>query len=107
VLWAYAILVGLAPPVVRAAAMFTVGVTGPLLFRRAASINTVSLAAFAILATKPSLVADPSFQLSFAAVAAIVALALPLIDRLRQIGEWQPTARSPHPPDCAPSVRAF
>lgn len=107
VLWAYAILVGLAPPVVRAAAMFTVGVTGPLLFRRAASINTVSLAAFAILATKPSLVADPSFQLSFAAVTAIVALALPLIDRLRQIGEWQPTARSPHPPDCAPSVRAF
>jgi competence protein ComEC len=107
VLWIYAAMVGLAPPVVRAAAMFTIGVSGPLLFRRAASINTVSAAAFAMLALKPALVADPAFQLSFAAVAAIVALALPLIDRLKQIGEWQPTARTPHPPACLPLLRRF
>src|SRR5205085_5528737 len=50
---------------------------------------------------------DPGFQLSFAAVAAIVALALPLIDKLKKIGEWQPTSRSPHPPSCLPVVRAF
>ncbi|HEY9233082.1 MAG TPA: ComEC/Rec2 family competence protein, partial [Blastocatellia bacterium] len=106
-LWAYAAMVGLAPPVVRAATMLTIGVIAPLLFRRAASINTVSLAAFVILALKPALVADPAFQLSFAAVAAIVALALPLIDRLRQIGAWRPTARAPHPPACPPLVRAF
>src|SRR5205807_5876144 len=43
----------------------------------------------------------------FAAVAAIVALALPLVDRLKQIGEWQPTARTPHPPSCPPRLRAF
>ncbi|MEN3334068.1 MAG: competence protein ComEC [Blastocatellia bacterium] len=107
VLWAYAIMVGLAPPVVRAATMLTIGVIGPMIFRRAASINTVSLAAFIMLALKPALVADPGFQLSFAAVAAIVALALPLIDKLKQIGEWQPTSRTPHPPVCPPAVRAF
>jgi competence protein ComEC len=106
-LWAYAVMVGLAPPVVRAAAMLSIGLIGPLIFRRAASINTVSLAAFIMLAVKPALVADPGFQLSFAAVAAIVALALPLIDKLKQVGEWQPTSRSPHPPICAPAVRAF
>ncbi|HJQ27347.1 MAG TPA: ComEC/Rec2 family competence protein [Blastocatellia bacterium] len=107
VLWAYAVMVGLAPPVVRAATMLTVGVIAPLLFRRAASLNTVSLAAFVMLALQPALVADPAFQLSFAAVAAIVALALPLIDRLRQIGEWRPTARAPHPPTCPVVVRAI
>ena len=107
VLWAYAIMVGLAPPVVRAAAMISVGLIGPLIFRRATSINTVALAAFAILAAKPSLVADPGFQLSVAAVGAIAALALPLIDRLKQIGEWRPTARAPHPPNCSGATRAF
>jgi competence protein ComEC len=107
VLWAYAVMVGMAPPVVRAAAMLTIGLIGPLIFRRAASVNTVSLAAFVMLALKPALVADPGFQLSFAAVAAIVTLALPLIDKLRQIGEWQPTSRTPHPPVCPPVVRAL
>ncbi|HKP10951.1 MAG TPA: ComEC/Rec2 family competence protein [Blastocatellia bacterium] len=105
VLWAYAVMVGLAPPVVRATAMLTIGILGPLMFRRAASINTVSLAAFVMVALKPSLIADPGFQLSFAAVAAIVALALPLIDRLKQIGEWRPTARTPHPPACPHALR--
>ncbi|HEX8090873.1 MAG TPA: ComEC/Rec2 family competence protein, partial [Blastocatellia bacterium] len=44
-LWCYAAMVGLAPPVTRAATMISVGLIGPLLFRRAASINTVALAA--------------------------------------------------------------
>lgn len=105
VLWAYAVMVGLAPPVVRAATMLTIGIIGPLIFRRPASINTVSLAAFIMLALKPALVADPGFQLSFAAVAGIVALALPLIEKLKQIGEWQPTSRTPHPPVCPAVVR--
>jgi competence protein ComEC len=105
VLWAYACAVGLAPPVVRAAAMLTVGLIGPLIFRRPASVNTVSLAAFVMLALKPALVADPGFQLSFAAVAGIVALALPLVEKLKQVGEWQPTSRTPHPPVCPAAVR--
>ena len=105
VLWAYAIMVGLAPPVTRATAMITVGLIGPLLFRRSTSINTVALAAFLMLALEPALVADPGFQLSFVAVAGIVALALPLADKLRHLGQWRPTSHTPHPPSCSPSVR--
>ncbi len=107
VLWAYAIMVGLAPPVTRATAMITVGLIGPLLFRRSASVNTVGLAASGMLALKPALVADPGFQLSFVAVAGIVALALPLADKLRQIGQWRPTSHTPHPPSCSQTVRYF
>jgi ComEC/Rec2-related protein len=105
VLWGYAVMVGLAAPVTRGAAMISVGLIGPMLFRRAASINTVMLAAFAMLALKPALVADPGFQLSFAAVAGIVTIALPIADKLRGIGEWRPTGRVPHPPLCPAVVR--
>jgi competence protein ComEC len=106
-LWAYTVMVGLTPPVTRATVMITFGLIAPLLFRRAASINTVSLAAFAMLALEPALVADPAFQLSYVAVAAIVGLALPLIGRLREIGRWRPTSRTPHPPSCSPRLRLF
>lgn len=104
-LWAYAVMVGLAPPVVRATVMITAGLIGWLLFRRAASLNTVSLAAFLMLVHNPILVTDAGFQLSFAAVAGIVAIALPIQDRLRRIGEWQPSAHTPHPPICSRFTR--
>lgn len=107
VLWAYALMVGLAPPVTRATLMITVGLTGPLLFRRSASINTVALSAFMMLALKPALVADPGFQLSFAAVAGIVGLALPLVRKLQEIGQWRPNSRTPHPPSGSRAVRYF
>lgn len=107
VLWAYAVMVGLAPPVTRATTMITVGLIGPLLFRRSASINTVALSAFVMLALKPALVADPGFQLSFAAVAGIVALALPLAHKLQTIGQWRPNSHAPHPPSCSRAVRYF
>jgi competence protein ComEC len=105
VLWAYAIMVGHAPPVTRATTMITLGLFGPLLFRRSASINTVALAAFVMLALKPALVGDPGFQLSFVAVAGIVAIALPLAEKLRQIGAWRPGVGTPHPPSCSRAVR--
>jgi competence protein ComEC len=104
-LWGYATMVGLAPPVTRATTMITAGLIAPLLFRRSASINTVAMAALVMLALKPALVADPGFQLSFVAVAGIVALALPVADKLRQIGQWRPTSHTPHPPSCSRTVR--
>ena len=107
VLWGYAVMVGLAPPVTRAAAMISVGLIGPMLFRRGASVNTLALAAFPMLVIDPTLVADPGFQLSFAAVGGIVALALPMISKLRSIGEWNPRAEHPHPPSCSSRIRAF
>src|SRR5438132_792808 len=107
VLWAYAVMVGLAPPVTRATTMITVGLIGPLLFRRSASINTIALAAFIMLALKPALVADPGSQLSFVAVAGIVMLALPLAARLQAIGAWRPTSHTPHPPPCSRALQYF
>jgi len=107
VLWAYALMVGLAPPVTRATTMITIGLIGPVLFRRAASINTVALSAFIMLALKPALVADPGFQLSFAAVGGIVALALPLARKLQVIGLWRSNSRTPYPPSCSRAVRYF
>jgi len=104
-LWAYAVMVGLSPPVTRATLMITVGLIGPLLFRPSISINTVALAAFVMLALKPALVADPGFQLSFVAVAAIVAIAVPIVTRLRNIGDWRPTPDTPHPPKCLSVTR--
>ena len=106
-LWAYAIMVGLAPPVTRATTMITIGLVGPLLFRRSASINTVALAAFVMLALKSALLADPGFQLSFVAVAGIVALALPIAEKLREVGLWRPASHTPHPPSCSRAVRYF
>ena len=105
VLWAYAVMVGLAPPVTRATLMISVALIGPLLFRRAASINTVALAAFFMLAVKPALVADPGFQLSFVAVGGGLVLALPFIEKLRSIGTWRPGPKTPHPPLCRPPLR--
>lgn len=107
VLWGYAVMVGLAAPVTRGAVMISVGLIGPLLFRRSASINTVALAAFFMLALKPALVADPGFQLSFAAVAGITAFALPIAEKLRRIGDWRPTIAEPHPPSCSPALTYF
>src|SRR5215471_10516763 len=98
VLWAYAVAVGMEPPVVRATTMITIGIVGPIIFRRSASLNTVAISAFAMLAVDPSLVFDPGFQMSFAAVAGIVGLAVPFADRLRQLGTWRPSASTPHPP---------
>jgi competence protein ComEC len=106
-LWAYTLMVGLAPPVTRATVMLSLGLLAPMLFRQAASLNTVALAAFLMLALKPALVADPGFQLSFIAVAAIVVIALPLARKLQSIGEWQPTPATPRPPSCAPWLKAF
>ena len=107
ILWSYALMVGMAPPVTRATAMITIGLIGPHLFRQSASINTVALSAFVMLALNPSLVMDPGFQLSFIAVAGIVVIAIPLTEKLRSVGDWRPTSRTPHPPACAHAVRRF
>jgi competence protein ComEC len=105
VLWAYAVMVGLDPPVLRATLMITVGLIGPMLFRRAASLNTVAIAAFLMIVLSPAVVYDPGFQLSFIAVAGIVTLAVPIAEKLRSIGEWRPAPSTPHPPNCAGAVR--
>jgi competence protein ComEC len=51
------------------------------MFRRTALLNSVGLAALAILIARPSELADPSFQLSFLAALTIAGVAAPILSR--------------------------
>jgi predicted membrane metal-binding protein len=73
-----------------------------MLFRRSASVNTVGLSGLIMLSFAPAMVFDAGFQMSFAAVTGIVGLAVPVADKLRQLGSWRPSAGTPHPP--APTI---
>lgn len=105
--WAYALSVGAGAPVSRAALMFTVCALAPALGRPSVTPNALGGAALALLAWSPRSLFDPSFQLTFLSVLSIVALAWPLLGKLREVGAWRPTAATPYPPDCPPPLRAL
>lgn len=69
------------PPILRAALMAALYLCARPLFRRVDLLNTVALAALAILLWKPSSLPDASFQLSFLAAGVIAGLALPWMGR--------------------------
>ena len=69
------------PPIIRAALMATTYLLARLMFRRTALLNSVGVAALAILAVRPSELGDPSFQLSFVAALAIAGVAAPFLRR--------------------------
>ncbi len=77
-IWAFAALSGLSPSATRAAIMFT-GVQLALAFSRGhSSANILCGTALVMLAVRPGLLFDISFQLSFVAVGAIIAWFAPL-----------------------------
>ena len=78
IVWTYATLSGLDPPVVRSAIMGTLVLLQPLFGRGIRMPTTLLLAAAAMLAVDPWLLESLSFQLSFAAMAGVV-LSLPII----------------------------
>lgn len=75
VMWGYAWLTGMTPSVVRAVTMVTIFEVGRMAYRQAFSLNTIAAAAILILAFRPTDLWSVSFQLSFAATAAIVIMA--------------------------------
>jgi competence protein ComEC len=95
------------PPILRAALMAAFYLCSRPLFRRVELLNTVAIAALAILVWKPSSLVDSSFQLSFLAAGVIAGLALPWMDRtsapyragLRHLGDV--TRDGAHPPKVA------
>ena len=101
VLWSYAIAVGGESSVVRAALMFTLVALAPVVSRRANSLNALGGAVLLLLLWRPRELFDPSFQLTFLSVLAIVVMAAPLLGKLSLIGAWQPTRDAPYPPACA------
>ncbi len=83
-IWGYALLTGLSPSVLRASAMFSFVIVGSLLNRSGQIYNSLSASAFLLLLINPFLLHDVGFQLSYAAVLAIVSIQ-PLLYNL-----WRP-----------------
>jgi competence protein ComEC len=77
----YAGIVEDRPPIVRAVLMAAVFLGAKLLYRRMELLNVAAISALAILAVRPSELTDASFLLSFSAVAAIGAIAIPCLTR--------------------------
>ncbi len=107
VLWAYTLAVGADVPVVRASIMFTIILFSYAIYRRGTLLNSLGVCSLILLAWRPSDLFNPSFQLTFVSVGAIVAFAYPLIENLRNIGSWTPAARTPFPPNVPDWLRRF
>jgi competence protein ComEC len=72
---AYLVLSGAPPPAERSAVTAAIAFGAILADRRAISLRALAVAAFVVLLLQPEAVAQPGFQMSFAATAALVALA--------------------------------
>jgi competence protein ComEC len=78
--WLYAMVSGLNAPAVRAASGFTFYVVCRFFYRRQRLLNLLAAIAIIYLIYDPGQLFDAGFQLSFLAVAAIAALAIPMIE---------------------------
>ncbi len=78
--WLYALVSGFSAPVVRAAGGFSLYLVARFFFRRGRVMNLLAAAALVYLLWDPGQMFDASFQLSFLCVAAIGALAAPLLE---------------------------
>lgn len=97
-LWAYALMIGAQPAITRATVMLTFVMIGQLIFRTAPGANTLAASALVLLTWQPRDLFNPGFQLSFLTVAMIVLVTVPLLERIKHLGEWQPSALTPYPP---------
>lgn len=107
VVWAYSLAVGAEASVVRAALMFTFAGLAPVLFRQSTSLNGLGAAALVLLVNSPKEIFDPSFQLTFLSVLAIVVVAWPLLQTCSAIGAWYPMRETPVPSACSRGLRWF
>ncbi len=89
---AYLVLSGAPPPAERAAVTASIAFAAILLGRKAISMRALAAAAFVVLCLQPEAVITPGFQMSFAATAALVALAEVWPRRIREINTPWPIA---------------
>jgi len=92
----YLVISGAATPATRAYIMLMTMLTAILMDRPALSMRSVALAAFVILLLRPESLLEPGFQMSFAAVAGLVAVA-----------EWEAARRVHDGPRAFGSVRRY
>lgn len=107
VVWGYSLAVGAEASVVRAALMFTFAALAPVLFRRSTSLNGLGASSLVLLVNSPKEIFDPSFQLTFLSVLAIVVVAWPLLQTCSAIGAWYPTRETPVRQACSRGLRWF
>ena len=79
--FAYAFVVGVGPPVWRAAFMLATYLGARLLYRERNMLNAIGTAAIAVLIADPDAVFGASFQLTFLAVIIIAGIGEPLLER--------------------------
>lgn len=90
--WAFVVMVGMSPSVVRAAVMLTLYQMASMAHRSGAGLNIVAVAAIIMLVANPSALFDIGFQLSFLSVVAIIIMYKPLVQLLPESekGWWKP-----------------
>jgi len=86
IVWLYAAFSGGHLPAIRAATMLSFALVAYAAGREALSWNALGAAAIVIVATRPSAIDGVSFALSFSCVAAILAFASPLRERIERCG---------------------
>jgi competence protein ComEC len=97
-MWAYALMVGAQPAIMRSVVMLSVALIGQFIFRVSAGANTLAASSIILLGWQPRDIFNPGFQLSFLTVLMIVVFTAPLYTRLKRVGEWKPSASTPYPP---------
>jgi len=81
----YLVVSGAPPPAERSAITASIAFFAILLDRQAVTMHALAVAAFAVLLLQPEAIVTPGFQMSFAATAALVALAEIWPRRIREI----------------------
>ena len=104
VVWSYGVMVGAQPAVMRAVVMLTLVLIGQYLFRQLSGGNSLAGAGIVLLAWQPGDLFNPGFQVSYLTVGVIVFLTGPVLERVREIGRWRPTTRTPWPPRVSTGV---
>lgn len=72
VIWFYAIITGMSPPVVRSAIMASIFLFAEVLGRQRSSLGALVLTAAVMAGINPYILGDVSFQLSFAGIAGLI-----------------------------------
>jgi len=75
ILWAYSLLSGASPSVIRAATMFSLALFAKNVLRQTNLYNTLATSAFVLICIDPGWLWDTGFQLSYAAVLGLVLFA--------------------------------
>ncbi len=106
-LWIYALAVGAEVPVMRAALMFTILLFSQVIYRSGTLLNALGACVLILLVWRPNDLFSQSFHLTLISVTSIIAMAFPIIENLRAIGKWSPSAENPFPPNVSPLLERF